>query len=116
MRGLRVVICGGGVAAVEGLLHLRNLAGDLVQVALVAPNDEFVYRPLAVREAAGFGWARRYQLWDVARDGGAEWVKDAIVSIDSASRRGETGQGHQPRYDAQLVAVGGRQVADHVTP
>jgi sulfide:quinone oxidoreductase len=113
MRGFRVVICGGGVAAVEGLLRLRNLAGDLVQVALVAPNDEFVYRPVAVREAAGFGWARRYQLWDVARDGGAEWVKDAIVSVDPAARRVETGQGHQLRYDALLVAVGARQVADH---
>jgi sulfide:quinone oxidoreductase len=113
MRGFQVVICGGGVAAVEGLLRLRTLLGDDVEVTLVAPGDEFVYRPLAVREAAGFGWGRRYQLWDVARDGGAEWVKDAIVSVDPAGRRVHTGQGHQLRYDALLVAVGGRQVADH---
>jgi sulfide:quinone oxidoreductase len=112
MRGFQVVICGGGVAAVEALLRLRTLAGDLVQVALVAPNDEFVYRPLAVREAAGFGWGRRYQLWDVARDGGAEWVKDAVVSVDPGGRRVHTGEGRDLRYDALLVAVGGRQVAD----
>jgi sulfide:quinone oxidoreductase len=113
MGGFRVVICGGGVAAVEGLLRLRNLAGDRVQVALVAPNDEFAYRPLAVREAAGFGWARRYQLWDVARDGGADWVKDAVVLVDPGGRRVHTGGGRELRYDALLIAVGGRQVADH---
>lgn len=45
----------GGVAAAEALLRLRTLADDLVQVTLVAANDEFVYRLLAVREAAGFG-------------------------------------------------------------
>jgi sulfide:quinone oxidoreductase len=113
MGGFHVVICGGGVAAVEGLLRLRKLAGDSVQVALVAPNDEFVYRPLAAREAAGFGWGRRYPLWDLARDGGAEWVKDAIVSVDPGGRRVHTAEGRELRYDALLVAVGGRQVADH---
>lgn len=66
MSGFRVVICGGGVAAIEGMLRLRALAGDRVEVTLVAPNDEFVYRPLATREAVGFGGTRRYQLRDIA--------------------------------------------------
>lgn len=112
VSGFRVVICGGGVAALEGLLRLRSLAGDRVDVVLVAPNDEFVYRPLAVREAVAFGWTRRYQLWDVAKDGGAEWVKDILASVDPAGRRVHTGQGRQLGYDALLVAVGGRQMAD----
>ena len=112
MGGFRVVICGGGVAAMEGLLRLRSLAGDLVEVTLVAPNDELVYRPLAVREAAGVGWARRYQLWDVVSDTGAEWVKDAIASVDPAGRKVHTGGDRELHYDALLVAVGGRQVAD----
>ena len=41
MDGFHVVICGGGVAAIEGLLRLRSLAGDRVEVTLVAPNEEF---------------------------------------------------------------------------
>jgi sulfide:quinone oxidoreductase len=113
MPGFQVMICGGGVAAVEALLRLRTLAGDLVQVVLVAPNDDFVYRPIAVREAAGFGWGRRYPVWDVARDGGAEWVKDTVVSVDPDGCRVHTGEGRELRYDALLVAVGARQVADH---
>jgi hypothetical protein len=110
--GFHVVICGGGVAAIEGMLRLRSLAGDRVEVTLVAPNDEFVYRPLAVQEAVGSGWGRRYQLWDVARDAGAEWVKDTLARVDSDGRVAHTGEGHELRYDALLVAVGGRLVAD----
>jgi sulfide:quinone oxidoreductase len=108
----QVVICGGGVAALEALFRLRNLAGERVRVVLVAPNDEFVYRPLAVREAAGSGWGRRYRLWDATRDGGGEWVKDALVSVDSAARRVETTEGRRLGYDALVIAVGGRQRAE----
>ena len=62
MGEFRVVICGGGVAAIEGLLRLRRLAGERVRITMVAPNDEFVYRPLAVAEAVAFGRARRHGL------------------------------------------------------
>ena len=48
MSRFRVVICGGGIAAVEALLRLQTLAGDALDVSLVAPNDELRYRPLAV--------------------------------------------------------------------
>jgi NADH dehydrogenase FAD-containing subunit len=36
MADFRVVICGGGIAAVEGLLRLRALARDAVDVELIA--------------------------------------------------------------------------------
>ena len=47
---LRVVIAGGGVAGLETMLALRSLAPDLVDVELVAPENHFWYRPLAVTE------------------------------------------------------------------
>ena len=43
-----VLIVGGGVAALETLMALRDLAGDRVGVTLVAPEPDFVYE----REAA----------------------------------------------------------------
>ena len=46
----RVLIAGGGVAGLEAMLALRELAGDRVQMTVLAPNEHFVYRPLAVRE------------------------------------------------------------------
>ena len=50
---MRVLIAGGGVAALEAMLALRALAADRVSVVLVAPDREFVYRPLAVAEPFG---------------------------------------------------------------
>jgi sulfide:quinone oxidoreductase len=108
----RVVICGGGVAATEGLLRLRALAGDSVAITLVAPNDDFVYRPLAVREAVDLGWGRRYELWGITERAEAEWIKDTLAGIDPSGQTALTGQGRELRYDALLVAVGGRQHED----
>ena len=110
MADFRVVICGGGIAAVEGLLHLRRLAGDAVDIEVVAPNDELVYRPLAVREPFAFGPPSRYPLRRIARDTGAEWTKDALEWVDRDARIVHTSGGLSLEYDALLVAVGARQV------
>ena len=110
MSELRVVICGGGIAAVEGLLHLRRLAGSSVGVKLIAPNEELVYRPMAVREPFAFGAPRRYPLRRIARDNDAEWIKDSLAWVDPDARVVDTGTGESVQFDALLVAVGGRPV------
>lgn len=109
MANFRVVICGGGIAAVEGLLRLRALAGDAVEVELIAPNEELVYRPLAVAEPFAFGPPRRYPLRRVARDAPAEWTKDTLAWVDRDAQVVHTGAGREVAYDALLVAVGARQ-------
>jgi sulfide:quinone oxidoreductase len=48
-----VLIAGGGVAALEAMMALRDLAGERVRMTLVAPEPDFVYRPMAV---AAPGW------------------------------------------------------------
>ncbi len=32
------VICGAGIAGIEGLLRMRRLAGDQVDITLLSPN------------------------------------------------------------------------------
>ena len=110
MADFRVVVCGGGIAGVEGILRLRALAGDAVDVQLVAPNDELVYRPLAVREPFAFGAPRRYPLNRIARDTGAEWTKAALAWVDRETQVVHTDDGGELPYDALLVAVGAKQV------
>ena len=39
-------------------------------------------------------------------------MKDTIASVEPAERIVHTGQGHKLRYDALLVAVGGRLAVD----
>ncbi len=69
---LRVVIAGGGVAALETALALADLGRDLTDVTVVAPNTEFVYRPMVVREPFAHGAASRYPLAPIVRDAGAK--------------------------------------------
>ena len=110
MGDFRVVICGGGIAAVEGLLRLRRLAGDSVDIELIAPTEELVYRPMAVREPFAFGPPRRYPLRRIARDADAVWTQDSLAWVDPDARVVHTGEGRRVEYDALLIAVGARQV------
>ena len=47
LEPFNVVIAGGGVAALETAFALRALAGESARMTLVAPDSEFVYRPMA---------------------------------------------------------------------
>ena len=109
MSGFEVVVCGGGVAAVEAVLRLRRLAGERVQLTLVCPDATMAYRPLAVREPFGLPGVRRYPLARIASDVGARWVRDRLMSVETASRTIRTAGGRELGYDALLVAIGARE-------
>ncbi|HEY7050413.1 MAG TPA: FAD-dependent oxidoreductase [Jatrophihabitantaceae bacterium] len=116
MGSFSVVICGAGVAGVEGLLRLRRLAGDRVDVTLVSPAEEFVYRPLTVLEPFTGQPARRYPIARIAADTGAHWVRDSLAWLDRDHRIVHTTGGRQLDYDALLLAIGGaeREPSPHV--
>ena len=103
---LRVLIAGGGVAGLEALLALRDLAGERVELTLLSPGEEFVYRPMAVAEPFGRGRADRHPLADIAADVRAELIRGALVEVDPASRTAVASTGQRLPYDALLVAVG----------
>jgi sulfide:quinone oxidoreductase len=65
-----VLIAGGGVAALEATLALRELAGERISTTLLAPEPEFVYRSMRVREPFAYSAARHYSLDEIARDVG----------------------------------------------
>jgi sulfide:quinone oxidoreductase len=103
-----VVIAGGGVAALEALIALRELAGDRVRVTLVAPQSDFVYRPLSVAEPFCLGHAAHHSLRAVARDFGADVVRGALREVDGKNARAILADGSDLDYDSLLVAVGAR--------
>jgi sulfide:quinone oxidoreductase len=105
------VIVGGGVAGLEALLGLREIAGDRVGLTLIAPDPDFSYRPLAVAEPFALGHAHRVPLKRFAEDTGAELVIDALTEVDDAGREAKLRDGGTRRYDALLVAPGGRAVS-----
>jgi sulfide:quinone oxidoreductase len=117
VSSFRVVICGGGIAAVEGLLRMRKLAGDALDVTVLAPNDELNYRPLAVQEPFSRRGVRRYPLRKIVSRVGAEWVQDSAEWLDPDTQVLHTEGGASLEFDALLLAVGGRQAVpfEHVT-
>jgi sulfide:quinone oxidoreductase len=107
-KSTRVLISGGGVAAAELLLALRDLAGDAVAIELLAPNHELVYRPLAVVEPFGIGEALRFDLDAIAADHGARRHAGALASVDTERHVVTTTAGDELRYDLLVIATGAR--------
>ncbi len=101
-----VLIVGGGVAALEAMLALHDLAPDAAHVRLLCPDDEFAYRPLSTGEPFGVTEVTRYPLAGLAADHGAELVKGKVASVDPASRAITADDGTSHGYDTLLVALG----------
>jgi sulfide:quinone oxidoreductase len=104
----RVVIAGGGVAALETALALKHLAPEHTDVTILAPNAEFIYRPMVVREPFAYGAANRYALQRIAADAGAELQVGELAWIDPDRRTLHTEAGSAIEYDALVLALGAR--------
>ena len=105
---MNVLIAGGGVAALEAMVALRSLAGDRVDVGLLAPDSDFFYRPLSVAEPFGAGQAHRFDLRSLAQGCGAWHALGSLVAVDGDRRSVRTSQGATFGYDVLLLAVGAR--------
>lgn len=106
MSKSRVVVAGGGVAALEAALALRDLAGDRVEVDLFSPRRDFVYRPYAVGEPYGAGRVAHYDLERLAGLCGAGFHLDSIAAVEHEGRVAVTHDGERQPYDFLLVASG----------
>jgi sulfide:quinone oxidoreductase len=113
MAVCNVIIAGAGIAGIEGLLRIKRLLGDGVQVTLVSPSDEFVYRPLAVLEPFSRERVRRFPLERLIAGAGARHVHDRLARVDRVFRIVTTESGNELRYDALLLALGAGQSNPH---
>jgi sulfide:quinone oxidoreductase len=105
--GSRVVIAGGGIAALEAMLALRALADERVTIELLAPEGDFVYRPLSVTAPFGLGEPFRLDLGEMVDRAGASLHRGVLASVDPERMLARTSAGAELPYDFLLVAVGG---------
>lgn len=105
-RAARVIVAGGGVAAVETLLALRERAGLRTQTTLLAADATFIYQPVAVAEPFGLGEARAYSLDDIVAHCGGELVADRLAGVDPIAHTVRLASGEQVSYDHLVVATG----------
>jgi sulfide:quinone oxidoreductase len=110
-RTLHVLIAGAGVAGLEAALALRQLGQGLVDVELVAPDDEFVYRPLAVAEPFGHGHVRRFPLDRLVEAAGARRTRGRLTAVAPEHKTVTTDDGRTLDWDVLLLAFGAEQRA-----
>ncbi|HYI17112.1 MAG TPA: FAD-dependent oxidoreductase [Solirubrobacteraceae bacterium] len=104
----RVLVAGGGIAALEAVLALQQAAGGRVAPELLAPGRHFVYRPLAVVEPfADEPAILRMPLAEFGADRGVPVIRDALAAVREGGAV-ETLGGARLRYDALVVALGAR--------
>jgi sulfide:quinone oxidoreductase len=103
---LRVIVAGGGVAALETLLALADLAPERTDVTVLAPSSEFVYRPMTVAEPFAYGSARRYPLAPIVADAGGRLLPGELLRVDPKSRTIHTKSDASIPYDALMLALG----------
>ena len=104
----RVVIVGGGIAALEGLLALHELGEAQLRITLVAPHEHFVLKPLTVREPFGRGLAPRLGLAEVLTEHGGTFVRDVATRVDPARKVVTCASGDELPYDELLLVPGAR--------
>lgn len=106
---MHVVIAGGGVAALEAVIALRDHAGDRVGITLLAPEEDFVFKPLSVGEPFALGDAQRLPLKKFAQDLNVDLVQDGLASVSPSAHVLRTTGGKELEYDKLLVATGARR-------
>jgi sulfide:quinone oxidoreductase len=103
-----VLIVGGGVAGLEGLLALHDLAGERAAVTLISAEDEFTYKPLLVEEPFDLGLAERHELEPIARQHGADLLLGRLKGVRPQDHSIDLDDGRAIDYDYLIVAIGGR--------
>jgi sulfide:quinone oxidoreductase len=102
----RVLITGGGPAAIEAALTLQRVAGDRVETTILAPDSHFVPRPMTVLEPFAAGGPERRPLASLVAEAGATLRSGTLASVDTDRHQIHTTEGDVAPYDSLLLAVG----------
>jgi sulfide:quinone oxidoreductase len=105
---LHVVVAGGGPAALEAVMALRDLAGDQVRLTLVAPEPEFEVKAFRVAEPFAVDRVPRRTMQAFADRFGVELQQASLARVDPDRRAVELANGDTIAYDSLVLAVGAR--------
>ena len=101
----RIVIAGGGIAALEAVLALRALAADRVDIDVWTPEQDFVDRAQSVAVPFSAGEVRRFPVDRLVTAAGGTLRHGRVLAVDPGRRVISTDIGEVP-YDALMLALG----------
>jgi sulfide:quinone oxidoreductase len=105
-----VLIAGGGVAALEALMALRDFGGRSLRITLVAPEECFEFRAHSALAALGAARSVPHGLSGLAADFGAGLISGRLLQVRAEAGEVWLDQGRMIGFDMLLVAVGARRV------
>lgn len=106
----RVVVAGGGIAALELLLALRANARSPLAITLLSADAVFAPPAMTVAEPFERGGAQTSDWQAIAAQLDAGLVIDRLVAVDTDARTLFTHEGRRVPYDVLVVATGARRV------
>ena len=107
-KAARTLIVGGGIAGLEALLALHDLAEDRVELMMVAPDPDFTYKPLMVEEPFSLWPAERHELAPLLSELGGRFVEHGVIGVLAEDHAVELDDGSRIDYDI-LARLSGRQ-------
>src|SRR4051812_29632139 len=94
----RVLIVGGGPAAIEAALTLQRMAAGRVATTVLAPEAHFVARPMTVLAPFAAGGPAPRPLASLVAEAGAILQPGALASVDPDRHEVRTTEGVQLGY------------------
>jgi sulfide:quinone oxidoreductase len=107
-RKPRVLIAGGGIAGLEAMMAVRDLAGGRVEITLVAPDPDFVYKPLIVEEPFSSQPAEQHALAPIAEHLDAQFIQNGVAEVRPEQHSVELADGSSLDYDKLILCIGAR--------
>jgi sulfide:quinone oxidoreductase len=107
----RVLIAGGGIAALELLLALRIHAGAHVAITLLSGRPQFAPPAMTVADPFERGGAQTLEWTQIAAQHDVRLVVDKLIAVDTAARTAFTNSGRRIPYDVFVLATGARRGA-----
>lgn len=103
-----MLIAGGGIAGLEALLALADLAGEHVDLMLASPDPEFRYRPMAVDEPFSSEPYTRRELPSAVEALGGRFIQAALIEVRPDEHVAVLGDGSEAEYEVGVICVGAR--------
>jgi sulfide:quinone oxidoreductase len=103
-----VIIAGGGIAGLEALMAIRDLAGARVAITLLAPDPDFVYKPLTVEEPFTAQPAEQHALAPIAEEFDARFIQRGLAEVRHGEHSARLSDGSALDYDKLVLCIGAR--------
>jgi sulfide:quinone oxidoreductase len=104
----KTLIVGGGIAGLEALLALQDLAADRTELTMVAPDPEFTYKPLTIEEPFSKAPAETHELAPLLSEFGGRFVQRGVTGVRAGDHLVELDDGSTLEYDVLIVCAGGK--------